>query len=464
MTTALMVSHAGWRRAVPAWLPAALLVAGTAVLGPALGGAARPLFVVACGGVGYFAWRQGAAAHLQAALVLFCFASFDRRLVDLSAGFDPSGIMLVGPLLAILAPAGELLRLVQPGARLQREMLPLLAVAGCVAYGTLLSMFQGDWMNAASGSLKWVAPLVYAAALMLRADPGAPQDLAQAAARVFLWILPIIGAYGILQYVDPPAWDRFWMNYASITSAGLPEPFAVRVYSTMNSPASFATFVAAGLLLAGFLRPGWQALALMLPAALGLLLSLYRTAWISLAFGVLFCLLFRATRGRATGAIAGIAASIVVAGTLTPFAEVITDRLQTLGSGAQDGSGQERVGELITLWNLPDSGLVGAGFTVTDAGSAGAMPIDGMVVACWVTMGIVVGLICLAALIVAGVQAMATAWRKPSREAVVLGALALGAMTQLPLAGIASGELGFLFWTFVALAAIENATRDAAAC
>ena len=447
-------------QSIPGWLPAALLVAGTAAAGPSLGSIIRPIFVLACGGIGYFAWRQSSAAHLQAVLILFVFSSFDRRLVDLTAGYEPTGLMLIGPLLAILAPGQELIRLIRPGGGADRSMLPVFTVGACVAYGTMLSMFQGDWMNAASGSLKWVAPLVYALALKLRGETG----LAQAAARVFLVILPVAGAYGIYQYVDPPAWDRYWMNYASITSAGYPVPYGVRVFSTMNGPASFATFLSAGLLLAVFLRPGWQGLLLMLPAALALLLSLYRTAWLSLAAGLLFCLLFRSTRGRAAGTMAGIAAAIVVAGTLTPFGDVIMDRLATLGSGSQDGSGQERMGELLTLWNQPDSGLLGAGFTVTDAGSAGAVPIDGMLVTCWVTMGIVAGLICLAALIAAAVQAIGAAWRRPSKEAVVLGGLAAGAMIQLPLAGIASGELGFLYWTFIAIAAIEGSFKGRAPC
>lgn len=154
------------------------------------------------------------------------------------------------------------------------------------------------------------------------------------------------------------------------------------MFGSLNSPASYATFIAAGLLLVGFLCPGWQALALMLPATLGLLLSLDRTAWLSLIAGLLFCLLFRATRGQATWAVGGGLVAVTVAGTLTPFGDVIIDRLSTFTGGMQDGSGQERLNELVTLWRKWDSGLVGAGFTITDAGTAGAMPIDGMIVSC----------------------------------------------------------------------------------
>ena len=436
-------------RRIPGWGPAVGLLIVVAVIGPSLGGLIRPVFVLACGAAGWWAWRKGPAAHLQAILALFCFTPFVRRLVDVAAGFDQQSLMLIGPLLAILAPTIELRRLAEPNRRPIAGLAPGLIVIGCVFYGALLSMFQADWFNAANGALKWTAPVLYALVLQQRGVDGGA--MAQAAARAFLLILPIMGLYGLLQYYEPQRWDIFWMQYASITSAGYPVPFGIRLFSTMNGPASYATFTAAGLLLIGFLRPGWQSLVAATPAALGLLLSLYRTAWIALAVGVLFCALFGVTRRRAVSTAAGIVAAASVASVTPPFSDVIAERLESLSKGSQDGSGQERAEEFVTLWSLPDSGLVGSGFTVTDAGQAGAMPIDGQIVANWVTMGIVVGLVCLFALIWAGVQAMAGA-RRGTREAVVLGALAAGAMAQMPLAGIASGELGVLFWTFAALA------------
>jgi hypothetical protein len=66
-------------------------------------------------------------------------------------------------------------------------------------------------------------------------------------------------------------------------------------------------------------------------------------------------------------------------------------------------------------------------------------------------MGIVVGSFCLTALCWAIGNAVAVSWTDPSPEAVVIGALALGALLQLPLASITSGENGFFFWTFAVL-------------
>lgn len=433
--------------AMPGWLMAALVLIGAATAGPLLGGLSRPAFVLACGLVGWLSWRRGPAAHLQAALLLFAFAPLVRRVVDLHIGFDQLGLMLIGPLLAILVPAVHLPRLLEQRAVPSHWIWPLGIVAASVVYAGILSMAQGDWTNAASGMLKWLSPLLYAAVLMVSAKR---EEMVEAATSAFVFILPLLGVYAVYQYVAPLDWDIFWMQYAPIPSIGQPLPYEVRVFATMNSPASFATFTAIGLFLISFSKRPWLALP-ALPAALGLLLSLYRTAWLSLAVSILFCLMFSGTRRRAGIILVGIGIAVLLAVLLTPFGDVVVERLSTLSEGSQDGSAQERLEEFITLWNLPDSSLFGSGFTITDVGAAGAMPIDGMIVACWLSMGIIVGAFCLTALCWAIGNAVAVTWTDPSSEAIVIGALALGGLLQLPLASITSGENGFFFWTFAVL-------------
>jgi len=445
-----------WR--VPGWGVAVVLLIGIAAIGGTLGAVSRLVFVLGCGVVGWTAWRQGPAAHLQAALTLFAFAPFVRRIVDLSAGYDQLGLMLIGPLLAILVPAIELPKLLETQQGRARWIWPLAIVAACVVYAALLSMAQADWTNAASGPLKWLAPLLYAAVLMLSAER---RELIDASAAAFLIILPVTGVYAIYQYVDPPEWDRYWMDFAPILSIGQPVPYGVRSFSTMNAPAAYASFTATGLLLIAVSKRPWPVLLLAIPAVLGFLLSMYRTAWISLAAGILFCLLFTDTRRRAGLILVGIAIAVLLAATLTPFGDVVADRLSSLSGGAQDGSAQERLEEFVTLWKQPDSSLFGVGFTITDVGSAGAMPVDGMIIACWLAMGIVAGGFCLTALVWAIGNAIGAALSDRTTDAVVVGALALGALVQLPLANIASGESGFLFWTFAVLLTPQQTERGA---
>ncbi len=441
---------------LPGWILAAGLLAATATAGPVIGSASRPIFILGCGVVGFLAWRQGPAQHLQAILTLFCFVSLVRRMVDVTAGFDTSGLMLVGPLLAMVVPLVDLLADWRVDVR-NVQVLPIAIVAGCVLYATFLTIFQGDWNNAASGSIKAIAPLIYALGLIsarCRRD-----EMIEAATSAFLIILPLMGLYGIYQYIDPPEWDRYWMQLASILSAGQPVPFGVRTFSVMNGPASFATFTAAGLLLVFFLRPGILPMLLSAPAAVALMLSMYRTAWISLAIDIGFCLLFAATRVRAAITVAGVVVMIFLT-LLTPFGDVITERFASLTEGAGDGSARERLEQFSALWTRPDSGMIGNGFATFDVGSAGTMAVDGMFITCWITMGLIVGLICIAGLMLAMGNAIAGAWIDRRATSIVMGALAAGAFTQMPLANIISGELGFLFWVFVVLIASPNGQDD----
>ncbi len=430
-----------------------LIIAGVFLLsflmaGGLIGGAVRPLFIIGCIGVGVLSWRQGIAAHFQAILVLFSFTPLVRRTVDLGVGYDELGLMLTGPLLALMVPAISLREVLVKREPLAGRLDPLIIVGACVIYAAVLSFLQWKVNDAASGLLKWLAPVLYAAVISLRADRA---EILEAAASAFMFILPLTGLYGMLQYVDPQAWDRYWMEFAPILSIGQPVPYGVRVFSTMNSPASFASFTVVGLLLIAFLRSGFITLLLAMPSILALLLSLYRTAWLAMAIALAFCMLFSQTRAKAQLILVALALGGAVALVTPPFSDVIGDRLATLGQGSQDGSFQERLDQYLTLWLLPDSSVIGNGFTTTDVGSAGQMPIDGMIIACWMMMGIIGGILCLCGLFWAISRALRQALIERSRHAVMIGALASGSMLQIPLANICSAEAGFLFWSFVVL-------------
>jgi hypothetical protein len=418
-------------------------------------GATRVVFLAGCVVAGYVAWRSSPAQHVETAIVLFAFAPFLRRVVDVNAGYESSGYMLTGPILAILVPVIELRGLLGKHEKLHLGAAPYLLYGVCVGYAAMLSMFQGDLMMVASGSIKWAAPVLYGLWLLHKAEGD--DSLVRGAARAFAIVTPIMGVYGVIQYVDPPTWDRYWMIYAQMTSIGQPEAYQVRVFSTMNSPASFATYTACGLLLFGFARSGWQSVLLALPSSLGLLLSMYRTAWLALAAGIFFCLIFASTRSRAVLILVALTGAVTVAAVATPFGDAISERLNTLNQApSEDGSGQERIEEYITLYNAGTSTLVGNGFSMVDAGTPGTMPVDGQIVAAWLTMGLVVGLISLAAIAWVAGQALLQVWRTPDPVRVTLGAIVMGSLIQIPLAGMATSEIGVLFWVFAAIATTRS--------
>jgi hypothetical protein len=431
----------------PGWLLGLALLVGFATVGPALGGAARPLYVVSCLVVGWLAWRRGPADHVQTMLLLFVFTPFVRRLVDVVAGYDTSGVMVVGPLVAMMPPLLHLPALLARPAT-TRHLSAFFLFCACVGYAMILTLAQGEWLNLARDGVKWMAPVLYAMVIL---DTAEAEDVLDRMADLFVFVLPVIGVYGVVQYLVLPEWDRYWMKYAPIMSIGQPEPMMVRVFSTMNAPAAYATFSAAGLLLVWFRKRGWLPQLLAAPAALGLFLSLYRTAWISMLAAMLYCLCFKSTRSRSAPLFFGIALATFGAITLTPFGDVISDRLATLTEGSQDGSARERIEEYVGLWSMPNSAMWGVGFTSVDVGTAGAMAVDGVVVALWLTMGIVVGLICLFSLGWVLKEGFSISLRYGDAVSVLLGAFATFFLAQLPLSAAVAGELGFLFWIFAGL-------------
>lgn len=429
------------------------LVLGTMVLSLGAGSVARPLFILGSAGVGYLAWREGTGRTIEVALTLYVFAPFLRRLVDVHAGFEPSGVMLLGPVLAILIPTLDLRHLLVRRERTDHDLLPMLLVGLCVTYGMLISAFAGQFGPLTTSALKIYSPLLYGMWLT-RAAQRDPSVL-DAAAQAFFVLGPIVGLYGIWQYVSPSDWDRFWMLNVSgtISVLGRPEPYQVRVFSLMNSPASFGTYAACSVLLFGFCRRGWQALVLALLVAPGLLVTYYRTAWISLVLGVGYCAMFGRTRERSALIALAIVVATMLAASNAEFGAAVMDRLSTLtGSVSDDGSGKARLGQLFEVYRLVDSMAVGLGFASLATPFNGVDAADGEIVTSIIAMGVFVGTVYLAALVWACLQALARVRRSRDPRVIVTGAVIVGMVAAIPLTSVTSGEIGLLLWMFVALA------------
>ena len=431
--------------------PIAALLIGTVVLGQAGQSLARPFFIAGSVIVAWDLLRFGPGAHLSASLVLFCLAPCLRRVVDVSVGYDPSGLMISGPLLGLAVVAPRVIARLANGKRLDPALWPFAIAAACVLYATILTLVGGNVSQAASGALKWGTPLLYGFWLFGEA-PGDPY-LTRTVARTSMILAPALGLYGFLQYVNPPVWDRFWMSYTTIASIGQPEPFMVRVFSTLNAPAGYATFTAAALLLFGFGRARLTLLLAAGPSVLGLMLSMYRTAWIALAIGLVFGLFHPRTTRRAAMllvAVPVLAAAVVL---FTPAGEALSQRLETFGAVSDDASGQERLGEYAELLNTDGGTLIGNGFGGIDVLQAGTQAQDGQLVISWFLMGLVVGMISVAAILWAALLAIRGAWRNDTLEGVAIAGIIAGMVVQLPLAVISASEIGFLFWSFVAIGA-----------
>ena len=317
-------------------------------------------------------------------------------------------------------------------------------------------MFEGDFKDAAVGILKWTAPLAYGAWLYQQA---LEDDAVVASTTViFMVVVPLLGIYGIVQYIYPPDWDLYWMAHVPSLPVGIPEPYGVRVFGTMNASASFATYTVCGMLLMNVARAGWLSAILAFPGMLAVLLSTYRTAWVGLVVGAIVCLLTAATRRRAIiFALVGSAA-IFLTIIATPFDAVVVNRIDTFSQGSSDKSVHERLAEYEAM--LTKGTLWGYGFaSAENSGEEGVPLVDGQLIVCWYAMGLAVGLICCSAIILAAWRAVVHIGRSTQPTQIALGAATASMIVQLPLASIASGEMGVLFWGFLGLAA-ARAPRD----
>ncbi len=227
------------------------------------------------------------------------------------------------------------------------------------------------------------------------------------------------------------------MAASKIPSIGKPLPGLVRVFSTMNSPVSFAAYATFGLLLFSFSPKTYIPLVLVpfvciLPLCLSILLTGVRTAWISTAVSLLVCVLFRRTRGRAMVIITCLALGVAGAITLTPFGDTVADRLASMSNGvSNDGSGVERLSDYYHVFRDDDRYIFGVGFAPFEA-DIGMMALDGQILSSAAQMGTTVGVVFVLMIIWAAGQSLMTLRPGDGPLRRVCAALIVGNLVILP--------------------------------
>lgn len=438
------------------YLLIALLVFVTYFAGEHGLSAVRQLYLLGCMGIAFQALRLGTGYHFEALIALFAFSPFLRRIVDYSCGYDERGLMLMGPLLAALVPTTSLpAAILAKRGHLVGRLGPFVLITACLVYAALLSALNGGYYSAAVGLGKSISVLLYGCWLIAAADD--PGLVMRQGARAFLLIMPIVSVYGIAQYFDPSPADRDWMIYSAMSSVGLPEPEQVRVFGTLNSPASLGNFIGFGLVLVGFLRRPWEVLICSGPGAVAMLLSQSRTTWISLAVSIVYPLFLSGTKQRS--GILSLAIMVTASLTVlaTPLGDVISARIQTISGASDDGSAMARLDELRFLLDHLDMYLVGSGYSWQNGTGWGGATLaltasDGLIIQSISIMGVFGGSLFISGVVWAAVQAIVRVGRRSAREFVVSAALVLGQLAAIPLDNPTGAEFGILFWTVVAIA------------
>jgi len=435
---------------------AALTVAGQAtLLRLAIPGAA-----VLVGLVLYFSQP---VRYIEYSLWLWFLTPLVRRLVDWRFGFAEPNMVLLAPL---LVSGISVLTLVRPKTRANARPPGAFVLCGAaIFYGFAIGMIAHR--NAVSpaemvyGLANWLCPLLLG--LHTYMNWPAYDAHRRAITRTFLFGVLFLGVYGVYQFFAPPPWDLYWLERVVEldplgATFGKPEPFLIRVWSTMNSPGPFANVMIAGLLLFFGMRSRWK-----VPAAiagyLSLLLSMVRTAWLSWFVG--FVLILAKTKSRML--VRTLLSVMAIALCLLPFladprvAPLVKDRIQTftdLGHDDSFGSRADMYSELIEQ-SIENP----AGFGLSNQTVWQNTPIDSGIISMLFSLGWL-GTLLFAAGILSGFLALRAG---PGTDpfAVAGRAIAVAILAQIVGGNTFVGINAVIFWMFVGMGLSGNRAYEA---
>jgi hypothetical protein len=290
--------------------------------------------------IGASLYRRSATAYSTFTLSTWFLSALVRRLVDWHFGYADQNLILLTPILVTSISGVVLL----DGARSIRQITPFLLCIAGVSYGFVIGIMRHPSGDVLYGFLNWLAPVLFGLFVYLHWPLYIEQR--RAVERALLLGVLAMGAYGIYQYCLPPSWDVYWwqsLPTGTPESFGRPVKYGLRVWSTLNAPAPFASVMCVGLLFT-FVSSSRMKWICFLAGLGAFLLSLSRTEWAAFALGLAF-ILYRGSRGMLIKTFVAFA----VIGTVSvpflssgPAQQVISARMKSFQHLGQDDSFQTR--------------------------------------------------------------------------------------------------------------------------
>ena len=432
------------------------------------GGGGRALsftYPAGCLVVALFTYARSPSTYFAFTWWTWLLTPFIRRVFDLQYGFHPTSLLLLGPLLATTVAVFTVIQ--------RRQMLgssahlPFVVAAAALAYAYLVGCLRISVPAASYDLLTWLSPLLFGLhiALSWRQFPR----LRVSISRCVLWGLLVTSSYGIYQFIQPPLWDRAWVVNAELASVGMPLPYLIRVFSTLNAPGPYATMLVFALLIGIAAPQKWRSLPLAL-GLIALILTKGRSAWGAFFVGAVVIQFRQPLRSLPRQWLALLAVFLLAAPlVLQPrVLGVLSRRAATVSNLEQDHSYQTRVGfgryVVSQLAQKPvGNGLGGAGGAskLVTGGKAG-FSFDSGPLEIFSVMGWIGGSLfsmALLAIILPIVRGRKTRF-EPVTSAAVGTVVALLAASLF--GNVFSGVSGFFFWSAVGIATAGRSYATAA--
>ena len=313
--------------------------------------------------------RKSPASVFGIILSANCQVPFLRRIHDLFHGFSPGSVILIGAYTAFPV-LGLLIVRDLPQIRKERYIPVVLAAVG-VLWAYCVGVMNAGMVPASIQLLQYSSGPIVFAYLVTQSEKIDLPTLCR-------WLLVLGGieaAYGLYQWVSPPAWDVLWFNGAKMQAAGgLPIPFQMRTFGTLNSGSPYSYFLFF-ILVATVGTPRFLFVSPLMVGALATTMG--RAAWGATALGwTATWMLSRAMdKGRILLAVGGTLGVVLLMA--LPFSARLVDlthRFQSINNLKGDSSFRDRSGLLdaaVAAGAFEDPVGVGLGSTGTAARQTG---------------------------------------------------------------------------------------------
>jgi len=364
---------------LPAWLAILALVLFSALcLLIHAGSILRLTYPLLALAVGVFLYLRYPILYIGFTWWVWFLTPLVTRLADYQSGWDAQRLMMVAPYLVTLVTLATFFKNLPRSYR--EGGLPFVLTFAGVFYGFVIGLIMNSPAAAARSLLDWLSPVSFGFHIFMnwRDYPNYRQNIQ----RTFLWGVLLVGMYGLMQYVVAPDWDRLWLVTSKMTSsAGRPEPFGFRLWSTMHEPAACGyLMMTGGLLLLNSNNP------LRIPAALfgylTLLLTMVRTVWGAwlVGFITLITSLKPQLQMRLIITILVVTVCVIPLTTILPLSDGLTSRLQSFSNLENDTSANDRKALYQGLLNIALSEGFGQGL-------GSGEPIDSGILVILLTLG-----------------------------------------------------------------------------
>ncbi|HET6566628.1 MAG TPA: O-antigen ligase family protein [Rhodothermales bacterium] len=386
---------------------------------------------------------------------------FVRRVVGYQTGvYDATSAIMLTP---YLVTALSLITFVRLGKQLlhARYFPFLLSILGIV-YGFLVGVVEAGVFSAMFGVLQWLMPVMMGLhVLLLWQDYPEHRRVIR---ETFTWGILLMGLYGIYQFINPPPWDAHWLTYSGMTSSmGQPEPYSIRIFSTLNSTGPFAIMTMVGLVLL-FDGRGFMAPVAAIPGYISLLLTLVRAAW----GGWLIALAFLALRVRGSARsrlfvflLVGVGLSVPLVLINAPMSERVTNRMGTVGNIGEDGSFQARLDLYARASPRIATSLIGEGIgsygTAAKLSTGSAVNFDSGVLQIPITLGWLGTFLYIGGLAIMVSRVWRIREEDTDRFAVIVTGVVLALLVLLIFQNQLIGTSGMVTWIFLGLALAAEA-------